>query len=71
MKFVIIQFLRPPVSSFSFDSIILISILSLNTSSLVSPFDVYSSRYFKALVQLVCPAYAVSVGLQLGTRLDA
>jgi hypothetical protein len=32
---------------------------------------VYSSRYFKIRGQLVCPAYAVSVGLQLGTRLDA
>jgi hypothetical protein len=32
---------------------------------------VCSSRYFKIRMQLVCPAYAVSVGLQLGMRLDA
>jgi hypothetical protein len=56
MEFVIIQFLRPPVSSFSFESIILISILSPNTSSLVYSFDVYSSKYFKIREQLVCPA---------------
>jgi hypothetical protein len=31
----------------------------------------YSSRYFKIRVQLVCPAYAVSVGRQLGMLLDA
>jgi hypothetical protein len=32
---------------------------------------VYSSIYFKIRGQLVCPAYAVSIDLQLGMRLDA
>jgi hypothetical protein len=71
MKFVIFQFLPPPVSSFSFDSIILVSILSPNTSSLVYFFDAYSSKHLKIHMQLVCPVYAVTVGLQLGTRLQA
>jgi hypothetical protein len=71
MKFVIIHFLHPPVSPFSSDSFILISIMSPITSSLVYSLDVYSSRYFKIRGQFVCPAYAVSVGVQIGMRLDA